>query len=53
MIVDNNNSNHELTQQLEAKENELLVISQRVDDVESVLGLQEISEEDSSLAEKH
>ncbi|ACH66658.1 M23 family metallopeptidase [Aliivibrio fischeri] len=52
LIVDNNNSNHELTQQLEAKENELLVISQRVDDVESVLGLQEISEEDSSLAEK-
>ena len=52
LIIDNNNSNYELTQQLEAKENEFIVISQRVEDVESVLGLQDISEEDIQLSEK-
>ncbi|MGR6840488.1 M23 family metallopeptidase [Aliivibrio wodanis] len=52
LIVDNNNNNHELNQQLEKKENELLVISQRIEDVESVLGLQEISEEENALTEK-
>jgi murein DD-endopeptidase MepM/ murein hydrolase activator NlpD len=52
LIIDNNSNNHELTQQLEAKEDELLVISQRIEDVESVLGLQELSEDDSLLAEK-
>lgn len=52
LIIDNNNSNYELTQQLEAKENEFIVISQRVEDVESVLGLQDISEDDIQLSEK-
>ena len=52
LIIENNDSNYELTQQLEAKENEFIVISQRVEDVESVLGLQDISEEDTLLSEK-
>ncbi|WP_300179525.1 M23 family metallopeptidase [uncultured Aliivibrio sp.] len=52
LIIDNNHSNHELTQQLEAKENEFILISQRVEDVESVLGLQEVSDEESLLTEK-
>ena len=52
LIIENNDSNCELTQQLEAKENEFIVISQRVEDVESVLGLQDISEEDTLLSEK-
>ncbi|KAB2823297.1 M23 family metallopeptidase [Aliivibrio finisterrensis] len=52
LIIENNNNNHELNQQLEAKENEFLVISQRVEDVESVLGLQELSEHENLLAEK-
>ena len=52
LIIENNDSNYELTQQLEAKENEFIVISQRVEDVESVLGLQDSSEEDTLLSEK-
>jgi murein DD-endopeptidase MepM/ murein hydrolase activator NlpD len=52
LIIENNNNNHDLTQQLEAKENEFIVISQRVEDVESVLGLQDVSEEDTLLSEK-
>jgi murein DD-endopeptidase MepM/ murein hydrolase activator NlpD len=51
-IIENNDSNYELTQQLEAKENEFIIISQRVEDVESVLGLQDVSEEDTLLSEK-
>lgn len=52
LIIENNDSNYELTQQLEAKENKFIVISQRIEDVESVLGLQDISEEDTLLSEK-
>ena len=52
LIIENNDSNYELTQQLEAKENEFIIISQRVEDVESVLGLQDSSEEDTLLSEK-
>ena len=51
-IIENNDSNYELTQQLEAKENEFIIISQRVEDVESVLGLQDVSEEDTLLSAK-
>ncbi|MDD9197264.1 M23 family metallopeptidase [Aliivibrio sp. S3MY1] len=52
LIIENNDSNYELTQQLEAKENEFIIISRRIEDVESVLGLQDISEEDTLLSEK-
>ncbi len=52
LISDNNINSHELVQKLEEKENEFLIIRQRVDDVESVLGLQETTEEDESLNEK-